>query len=185
MIGIAQEDVEGIKFAIRAMIRKGVPVRATIVRTIWDALEGEDRYNKKENAALVFLQAYMEMGLCYADEWDFFDGVLERYHTCRELQYPSPLYRNERIPLWGRRLQNAVSGWNYTYSREMSAERIVKDIRKKIREGRSGRFIYHGAFPGGRSDLMVELIIGGVDNYLYNYRLDRYFVLALPNRNGG
>lgn len=178
MIEVKREEVEAVKMSVRRLEYQDISAKQTLEKSIVFLM---DYYTKWRDsgyllAALIRLQAYLELGFCYNDNADEFDGLLGKLGTNREIQFPQKYYA-KRVALTRTQVNGLIERWSASPHRTMSRPEMVEDIILKVNLKMIGMYEYHSnANPIGKGvDYVYVLIVDEQESYLYDVRNDRYY----------
>lgn len=178
MIEVKREEVEAVKMSVRRLEYQDISAKQTLEKSIVFLM---DYYNKWKDsgyllAALIRLQAYLELGFCYNDNADKFDDLLERLGVNRETQFPQKYYA-KRVALTKSQVNGLIERWSASPHRTMSRPEMVEDIILKVNLKLIGTYEYHSNVnPNGNGvDYAYILIVDKQESYLYDVRNDKYY----------
>lgn len=183
MIKVKQEEVEGVKIAVRGLESRGIAVKGTIIRSISYL---EEQYTLSQNpeyliAAVARIQAYLELGFCYEDNGEMSDRILEELGTNRSEQFPRRSYSAQRIPLVRRRVRLLLGRWSSSAYSTMKVDDVVDDIICRVSEKQMGRYEYHSndnpnTKPSRHSnDRIFELYVEENESFLKDVQTNQYY----------
>jgi len=192
MIRVNQEEVEGVKVAVRGLENRGIAVKNTILNSISYLAE---QYTLSKNleyliAAVSRIQAYLELGFCYDDNAEINDKILMELGTNRNEQFPKRCYNTERIPLVRSRVRLLLGRWNGSAYSTMKIDQVVDDIICKVREKQTGRYIYHSndnpkvKHSKYNNDRVFELYVEEDESFLRNVQMNQYYTFEQYQRTG-
>lgn len=182
MIEVKREEVEVVKMSVRRLGHQNISAKQTLEKSIALLV---DYYKKWEMlgylmAALVRLQAYLELGFCYTDNEDLFDALLEALGTCKRIQFPANYNHAKRVALTKAQVDGLIERWSSSPHRTMSRPEMVDDIISRVENKTIGRSEYHSnANPKGKGlDYVYELVVAEDESYLYDVRNDKYYTFV-------
>jgi len=180
-----RKDIEVVKVAVRGLENQDISVQHTLERSIEYLKE---RYDDQGDpgyliAAVIRMEAYLELGFCYEDGGKLFDDILECLGTCRKEQFPKPFYYTEKIPLTRSQVKRLLGRWNGSRYHTMTVQEVVDDIIQKVSEKQIGKYEYHSNAnpnpPAGSHDLVYVLVVEKDSSYLYNVQNNRYYTFIV------
>ena len=183
MIKVKEEEVEGVKMAVRGLESRGIVVKNTILNSISYLAEQYMITGNLEYlmAAVSRIQAYLELGFCYEDNAEINDRILMELGTNRSEQFPRRVYNAERIPPVRGRVRLLLGRWTGSAYSTMKVDEIVDDIIRKVSTKEIGRYEYHSnANPnikqsGYRNDRIFELYVEEEESFLRDVQTNHYY----------
>ncbi|MBQ8813015.1 MAG: hypothetical protein IJZ85_00760 [Lachnospiraceae bacterium] len=179
-IEVDRKDVEAVKLALKAAMRKGVPARETLIGSI-DFLTECYGWSEDERyllSAMASLQAYLELGFAYEDYREKFDQLMGKLGTFRELQFAGQYFPVAVIPQTKSRIKTVIGPWSTSKYHTMPIAEVLEDILEKVINGEVGRYEYHSNMnTDSRKDHVFELLISEDARYLHDVQKDQYYLL--------
>lgn len=140
-----KEEVEAIKLALGTIHYSGGSVKKTVVLCLQKYIEffkmsGDEVYLQN---ALLYMQAFFEMGFTYEELPEMFDFILTEAGTSRDEMFPKRYYNANKIKLVRSQIRSMIHRWSPSKYHTMSIGEVVDDIILKVKERKKGHYFYH------------------------------------------
>lgn len=136
--------VEAIKLAAGSVQYRNLSVTETLKSAITQ-LYNYYRQTNRDNylkAALLHIQAYLEMGFIYEYGGGIFDNILTCLDTSREKEFPHKFYASRQVKLNKTQVKNMIRRWPASTKQKLKIEDVVQEILYKVKSRESGIFYY-------------------------------------------
>lgn len=173
-----REEIEAIKMAASVSSRMGVDRERTLTLSIGHIIEFYENDSREEYllAALLQIQAYLELGLDYRLHRELFDSVLEKYGLEKEEVFPKRFYKARKVRLNKSQVRGMIRKWSTSRKNELQIQQVVQDIIEKVENQERGVYYYHNhTSPSGIDDDLYELVIQEDECYFHDMKLERYY----------
>lgn len=171
-------EIEIIKIMLCTLPHVGVSLTETISKVVLrlDNLYKIEKDEKYLHCALLYIQAYLEMGFEYND---IFDMVLLELGYSKEKIFPKDFYKADKIKLNKSQVRSMIRKWKpgnkYTISE------VVQDIITKVKLHQDGIYFYINS--GTKKDDeetnikgdIYELVINKEECYFHDLKRKKYF----------
>lgn len=160
--------VEAIKLATGGVQYRGLAVSKTLVNAI-KHLQGY--YNGSRDiryleVALLYIQAYLEMGFDYDNAKEVFDRVLSEVGTTREAKFPKRFYVSRQVKINKTQVRSMIHRWPASPYQKLKINDVVIDIIDKVKNKKYGIFYYQCAVTQD----MYELVINEKEIFFHDLR---------------
>lgn len=169
--------VEAIKLASGGVQYKNLSVKQTLV----GAVKQLDYYyeNSKDmdylEVAVLYIQAYLEMGFVYEENREIFGGILNKLGTSRELKFPKKFYAARQIKLNKSQVRGMIGRWPASPKQKMKIDEVIEDIITKVKNRDIGIFYYHCAV----TDDAYELVISENETFFHDLRKGIFYTFVV------
>lgn len=169
--------VEAIKLAAGGVQYKDLSVKQTLV----DAVKQLDDYYESSKdmdyleVAVLYIQAYLEMGFVYEENKAIFGEVLNKLGTSRELKFPRKFYAARQIKLNKSQVRSMIGKWPSSPKQELRIDEVINDIIAKVKDKDIGIFYYHCAV----TDDCYELVINEKETFFHDLRRGIFYTFVV------
>lgn len=164
-----KQYIEAIKMAAGSVQYKNISVNDTFITAVtqlYNYFEDSGNTNYLE-AAILHIQAYLEMGFSYDTGKTIFDAVLKELGTTREMEFPKRFYSSKQVKVNKSQIRSMIRKWPASPKQELKIDDVVLDIIDKVTKREKGIFYYRCAVIND----MYELVI--TDNEMFFHDLTR------------
>lgn len=170
--------IEAIKLAAGGVQYKDLSVKSTLiaaVQQLYGYYETSDDINYLE-VAVLYIQAYLEMGFPYEGGKEIFDMILEKLGTNKELKFPQKFYVAKQIKLNKSQIRSMIRKWPGSPHQKYKLEEVVEDILVKVKNHIIGISHYQCEVT---KDL-YELVINENETFFHDLRRGIFYTFILP-----
>lgn len=161
-----KQYVEAIKVAAGSVQYKDISVNNTFITAV-SQLYKYYEYSNNSNyleAAILHIQAYLEMGFPYEAGSEIFDTVLKELGTTREMKFPKRFYSSKQIKVNKTQVRSMIKKWPASPKQKIKIDDVVSDIIEKVVKKEQGIYYYKCAIIND----MYELVITDKETFFHD-----------------
>lgn len=174
-----RDNIEIIKVMLNSLCYLNFTIRECLNRIVSAIvkcyrMESDKNYLK---CAIMYIQAYLEMGYSYEDSADLFDYVLGELGTNRKTMFPKKFYLAHQIKLNKSQVRSMIGKWNATNT--ISITEVVEDIIDKVKNCKEGIYYYRN--KTGKTlatefrEEIYELVVSHDECFFHDVKRKKYF----------
>lgn len=170
--------IEAIKLAAGGVQYRDLSVKSTFiaaVQQLYGYYENSGDTNYLE-VAVLYVQAYLEMGFPYESGKEIFDVILEKLGTNRELKFPQKFYAAKQIKLNKTQVKSMIRKWPGSPHQKYKLDEVAEDILTKVKNHIIGISYYQCMVT---KDL-YELVINEKETFFHDLRRGVFYTFILP-----
>ena len=128
-------EIDAVKFAIETLPYLDISMNNFFRKIVMCYKEYYNLENNKKYllAALIHIQAYLEMGFCYCDNEDIFNEIVRLYGSSKEQLFPKRFYYSKKVVLNKSQVRKMIRRWPASRNHKMSINEVVDDIIDKVK----------------------------------------------------
>lgn len=150
--------IEAIKLATGCVQYKNIPVKQTLCDAVSQLYWYYSNLGRREylEVAVLYIQAYLEMGFSYEDNSEIFNTILEQLGTTREMEFSKRFFMSKKIKLNKTQVRSMIKKWPASPHQKMKINEVVTDIIDKIKIREIGIFYYECAVTKDVYELVIS-----------------------------